>query len=177
MDGYDIGDKNRVISIAIACFLYIWPLRPFSPSRQLGHLGCCPFQVEHFDRGLLKVALGMLWDSICSTCQKALEAGDMWYIIFGEYAAGPPFVFYFCLLLPIENRNTRCLNATAATGLVPISSRRTPSIKWALRKTSWWTVHGHPWTVFREKLEDVFWFSLDVCQGAEYRTLADVERI
>ena len=147
--------KNRVVMskicsiIPITCFLFFDGFWPFSPSRQLGHLDVVHSKLSTLI--MLKVALGLLWDAICSTCQKAFEAGDD--------AAVPPCVFYVCLLLFRNNRKTSFLEEkTAATGLVPISSRRTPSIKSAVRKKH----HGEWWTVFFGKVEG---------------TLADVERI
>ena len=117
---------------------------------------CCPFQVEHFDH-----AEGCTWAALRLNLLNLPKSGRgrWWCIITGEYAAVPPFVFYVCLLLFRNNRNTSFLEEkTAATGRVPISSRRTPSIKSAVRKKH----HGEWSTVFLGKVEG---------------TLADVERI
>lgn len=154
--------KNRVVMskiciiIPITCFLFFDCFWPFSPSRQLGHLGCCPFQVEHFDH-----AEGCTWAALRLNLLNLPKSvrGRWWCIITGEYAAVPPFVFYVCLLLFRNNRKTSFLEKkTAATGRVPISSRRTPSIKSAVRKNI--TVNGRQ-------------FFLGKVEG----TLADVERI
>ena len=125
--------KNRVvvsricIIIPIICFLFFDGSDLSHPQDNLATLDAVHSKLRTLT--MLKVALGLLWDSICSTCQKAFEAGDdaSYLVSMLQFL----YLFSMCVYCCPESI---LFGRTAATGLVPISSRRTPSIKSAVRK-------------------------------------------